>query len=148
MPFIFSPLKKENRMNILRYSIRKKELHELLRAIGILRKVEELLFVSNRELVDPATETVSITVATDGDTGVVEDRYRRFVELALLHDALASDMRYVVDEIKKLVQEREAASAESGESDEPSIPETIEKSIREQIERILSSAADDEAKKN
>jgi hypothetical protein len=135
-------------MNILRYSIRKNELHELLKSIGILRPNEEILFVCNRELVDPGTETVTVTVVVDGDTGGEDQRYRRFVELALLHDALASDLRYVVNEIKKLVQEREMESAETGKSEEPIIPETIEKSIREQIERILSDAADDETMKN
>jgi hypothetical protein len=138
--------KNEPCMNILRYSIRKKELHELLAAIGVLRKSETLLFVDNRDLLNPESETVTATVTVDGEGE--DDKYRRFVQLAFLHDALSADLVYVVNEIKKLVKEREAQTQEKGNENDPIIPETIEKSIRDQIQRILSASADDDAKKN
>jgi hypothetical protein len=135
-------------MNIVRYLIRKKELHELLRTLGILQPREELLFVSNRDLLDGDTDAASITVASGTDEGGEDDRYQRFIHLALLHDALAADMKYVVEELKKLIREREIHATETGTENEPVIPETIEKSIREQIERILSGSSGSEPARN
>ena len=61
-------------MNIIRYAIKKEELHTLLRSIGILQPKERLLSVNNLDLHSDASEVVIVTVVAEAERPLPKDR--------------------------------------------------------------------------
>lgn len=133
-------------MNIIRYAIRKEDLHNLLRAIGVLRPTEQLLAVSNVDLVDSTHDAVVITVSDGGlrsrpeDLAVWTDReiQQRLGELSILEDAATQQLRMLVEEMDRLRRERAHRSMEPDTSAD-GIPGTVAMNIRDQIRTLLGS---------
>jgi hypothetical protein len=108
-------------MNIIRYAIRKEDLHNLLHTIGVLRKSEYLLAVNNVDLADPTHDVVVVTVGTGSLYGKPEDMtawtdkelQERFVELSILEDSATQQLRMVVEEMNRLRKERSARSMDT-----------------------------------
>jgi hypothetical protein len=131
-------------MNIIRYAIRKEDLHNLLHAIGVLRPSEHLIAVNNVDLVDSSHDAVVVTVSERGlhskpeDIAVWTDKelQQRYVELSVLEDAAARQLQIIVEEIAQLKSERDKRSM-SAELSDDGIPGAVEMVIREQLRALL-----------
>ncbi|MBE0644735.1 MAG: hypothetical protein IH600_11695 [Bacteroidetes bacterium] len=131
-------------MNIIRYAIRKDDLHNLLHAIGVLRQSEYLLAVNNVDLADPSHDAVIVTVSAGGLHSKPEDLaswtdkeiQERSVELGILEDAATRQLRMVVEEMSLLQRERESRSMAADLSAD-GIPGAVEMNIREQLRSLL-----------
>lgn len=132
-------------MKLIRYAIRKKDLHSLLQTIGVLQKSERLLAVNNLDLTDPNHDVVIVTVTTEATVNSGTDPsswsavqlQNRLTELSVLEDAATRQLRMIVEELYKLrefISIREASEAESGSE----VPDSVERNIRDQIRRLLS----------
>lgn len=136
-------------MNIIRYAIRKEDLHKLLHTIGVLRQSEYLLAVNNVDLADPSHDVVVVTVGTGSLYGKPEDMtawtdkelQQRFVELSILEDSATQQLRMVVEEMNRLRQERSVRSLDADISSD-GIPGTVEMNIREQLRVLLGGGPD------
>lgn len=131
-------------MNIIRYAIRKDDLHNLLHAIGVLRQSEHLLAVNNVDLADASHDAVVVTVSAGDLHSKPEDLaswtdkeiQERSIELNILENAATQQLRMVVEEMSRLQRERESRSmAEDVSAD--GIPGAVEMNIREQLRRLL-----------
>ncbi len=137
-------------MNIIRYAIRKDDLHNLLRTIGVLQPTERLLAVNNVDLGDPSHDAVIVTVSAGGLHSKPEDLkswtdkelQERFVELSILEDAATRQLRMLVEEMSRLRQERNDRSMDA-ELTSDRIPGAVEMNIQEQIRILLSDQASD-----
>jgi hypothetical protein len=131
-------------MNIIRYAIRKDDLHNLLHAIGVLRQSEHLLAVNNVDLADASHDAVIVTVSAGGLHSKPEDLaswtdkeiQERSIELGILEDAATRQLRMVVEEMSRLQRERENRSMADDVSAD-GIPGAVEMNIREQLRRLL-----------
>ncbi|PLX30962.1 MAG: hypothetical protein C0600_07000 [Ignavibacteria bacterium] len=131
-------------MKLIRYSIRKDDLHQLLHAIGVLQKNEHLLAVNNADLADQGHEAVLITVSAeqkhstlgDHENWTDEEIQQRFAELRILEDSATQQLRGVMAELEALQRERERRSMDSDRSDD-GIPGAVEKNIRDQLRGLL-----------
>ena len=135
-------------MNIIRYAIRKEDLHNLLHAIGILRPTEKLLSVNNADLVDSSHEAVVITVS-DGalqsrpeelEAWTDKEIQQRYLELTVLEDAATRQLRLIVEELGRLRSARESRSMDS-DLTQDGIPGVVEMNIREQLRSLLGGDA-------
>lgn len=137
-------------MNIIRYAIRKDDLHNLLHTIGVLRPAERLLAVNNVDLADPSHEAVIVTVSAGGLHSKPEDLrswtdreiQERFVELSILEDTATRQLRMIVEEMTRLRKERDDRSMDPS-LDADRIPGAVEMNIREQIRSLLSKREGD-----
>lgn len=131
-------------MNIIRYAIRKDDLHNLLHAIGVLRQSEHLLAVNNVDLADASHDAVIVTVSAGGLHSKPEDLaswtdkeiQERFMELGILEDAATRQLRMVVEEMSRLQRERKNRSMADDVSAD-GIPGAVEMNIREQLRHLL-----------
>ncbi len=131
-------------MKLIRYSIRKDDLHQLLHAIGVLQKNEHLLAVNNADLADQGHEAVLITVSAeqkhstlgDHENWTDEEIQQRFAELRILEDSATQQLRGVMAELEALQRERKRRSMDSDRSDD-GIPGAVEKNIRDQLRGLL-----------
>lgn len=136
-------------MNIIRYAIRKDDLHNLLRTIGVLRPTEHLLAVNNVDLADAAQEAVIVTVSAGGLRSKPEDLtswtdkeiQERYVELSILEDAATRQLRMVVEEMSLLRKAKDSRSL-SADLSEDGIPGAVEMNIREQLRHLLGGAGE------
>jgi uncharacterized protein YigA (DUF484 family) len=132
-------------MKLIRYSIRKDDLHQLLQAIGVLQLNEHLLAVNNVDLADQSHDAVLITVNANPTHAVPEDvehwtdkeLQQRFAELRILEDSATQQLRSVTGELEQLERERQKRSIDLERSDD-GIPGAVEMNIREQLRRLLS----------
>ncbi|MFZ1729497.1 MAG: hypothetical protein WBQ23_05855 [Bacteroidota bacterium] len=131
-------------MNIIRYAIRKDDLHNLLRTIGVLQQSERLLAVNNVDLADSSHDAVIVTVSAGGLHSKPEDLAswtdkeieERYVELSILEDAATRQLRMVVEEMNLLRVEKDNRSLSTHRS-ENGIPGAVELNIREQLRALL-----------
>jgi len=136
-------------MNIIRYAIKKEELHTLLRSIGILQPKERLLSVNNLDLHSDASEVVIVTVVAEAERPLPklmeqyteEELRRRFVEMTMLEDVVTRELRLIVDEMQSLRKEYEQRKLDV-RSEEDGIPGSVAQHIREQLRNLLSPDAD------
>lgn len=137
-------------MKLIRYSIRKDDLHQLLHAIGVLQKNEHLLAVNNADLADQGHEAVLITVSADQQRTAQNDLehwtdseiQQRFAELRILEDSATQQLRGVMAELEALQRERERRSMDLDRNDD-GIPGAVEKNIREQLRNLLGQNRND-----
>ncbi len=138
-------------MNIIRYAIRKDDLHNLLHAIGVLRQSEHLLAVNNVDLADASHDAVVVTVSAGGLHSKPEDLaswtdkeiQERSIELNILEDAATRQLRMVVEEMSRLQRERENRSIGEDVSAD-GIPGAVEMNIREQLRHLLGGLSSGE----
>ncbi|MDT8324112.1 MAG: hypothetical protein RRA94_08380 [Bacteroidota bacterium] len=131
-------------MKLIRYAIRKEDLHQLLHTIGVLREEERLLAVNNLDLAEQQQDVVVITVSTEaahvlpGDLGAWTDReiQRRYAELSILEDGARRQLRKAEEEMQALRSERDKRESDMDLSDD-GIPGTVEMNIWEQVRRLL-----------
>lgn len=137
-------------MNIIRYAIRKDDLHNLLRTIGVLQPSERLLAVNNVDLADSSHDAVIVTVSAGGLHSKPEDLaswtdkeiQERYVELSVLEDAATRQLRMVVEEMNLLRKEKDSRSMSTHIS-ENGIPGAVELNIREQLRLLLGGSSKD-----
>lgn len=134
-------------MTFIRYAISRRDLHALLRAIGVLRETESLLAVNNADLIGAAGNEVTILVSADAPevpatddlstwtSAQLDDRYRQLALFELEHAAETERLRA---ELRRLQAERERRDATPGRDD--SIPPAVDESLEAQIRRILGGA--------
>jgi len=137
-------------MNIIRYAIKKLDLQELLRSLGVLQKAETLHSVNNADLLDPAQELVVVTVTADGPESFAPKRMRSFSDRELherymLHTLLQKEYREQLARIDKAVEalkeewsQRMLNGTMSGEV----LPREIDQYISRQIKNILTDPPD------
>lgn len=131
-------------MKLIRYAIRKEDLHQLLHTIGVLREEERLLAVNNLDLVEQKQDVVVITVSTDAAHALPEDLsawtdkeiQRRYAELSILEDGAKRQLRKAEEEMQALRNERDKRESNMELSDD-GIPGTVEMNIWEQVRRLL-----------
>jgi hypothetical protein len=131
-------------MKLVRYAIRKDDLHQLLHAIGVLKEKEQLLAVNNADLVDASHDVVIVTVNADPmhelpetlEAWTDKEIKQRYTELAVLEDAATVQLRIVVEEMRRLKEEQEKRSEDLDLSAD-GIPGTVEMNIRDQIRSLL-----------
>lgn len=136
-------------MNIIRYAIRKEDLHNLLHAIGILRPKEHLIAVNNADLVDTSHDAVVVTVSEGGlhskpeDLAIWTDKeiQQRYVELGVLEDAATKQLQIIVEEMSRLRRERDKRSMGTGPASD-GIPGAVAMNIREQLRSLLGGGFD------
>lgn len=136
-------------MNIIRYAIRKEDLHNLLHAIGILRPNEHLIAVSNADLVDASHDAVIVTVSEGGlhskpeDLAIWTDKeiQQRYVELGVLEDAATRQLQIIVEEMSRLRRERDNRSIGTDTASD-GIPGAVAMNIREQLRSLLGGESD------
>lgn len=136
-------------MKLIRYAIRKDDLHQLLHAIGVLKEEEQLLAVSNNDLTQQDHDIVVVTVNAEPLHELPEDMtdwtdkeiQQRYAELSILEDAATVQLRSIVEEMRRLREEREKRSADLDLSSD-GIPGTVEMNIREQLRRLLGGSDD------
>lgn len=133
-------------MNIVRYAVSKKDLHALLRMLGVLKESETLHAVSGADLADAREEMVVISViqrASSPAPGVAHEAYSerelsdRYVLLSLLDKALV-DERNRCEAL--LGQVRKALIHRSGSArmpDVPGMPPDVDEALTRQIHDIL-----------
>lgn len=137
-------------MNIIRYAIRKEDLHNLLRAIGVLRPNEQLLAVNNVDLVDGTHDAVVVTVSEGGLRSQAEelaawtDReiQQRLAELSILETAATQQLQMLVEEMDRLRRERAHRSI-APDTSADGIPGIVAMNIREQLRQLLGGSAPD-----
>ncbi|MDX9759212.1 MAG: hypothetical protein RBU27_08635 [Bacteroidota bacterium] len=137
-------------MDIIRYAIRKEDLHNLLRAIGVLRPTEHLLAVNNVDLVDGTHDAVVITVSAGGlrsrpeDIASWTDReiQQRLAELSILEAAATQQLQMLVEEMDRLRHERAHRSMKP-DTNADGIPGTVAMNIREQLRSLLGGGTTD-----
>ncbi len=131
-------------MKLIRYAIRKDDLHQLLHAIGVLKEDEQLLAVNNNDLAQQDHDIVVVTVNAEPLHELPEDLagwtdkeiQQRYAELTVLEDAATVQLRSIVEEMRQLREEREKRSTDLDLSAD-GIPGTVEMNIREQLRRLL-----------
>ncbi|MCB2204876.1 hypothetical protein KQI65_09000 [bacterium] len=131
-------------MKLIRYAIRKDDLHQLLHTIGVLRDEERLLAVNNIDLATVEQDIVIITVSTDlgrSKPGQLDDWtdkeiQERYAELSILEDAARKQLRQTEEEMQALRLERDKRSSDMDLSDD-GIPGTVEMNIWEQVRKLL-----------
>lgn len=144
LPFDGIP-KVESGMKLIRYAIRKADLHSLLQAIGVLKQTERLLAVNNLDLTDQTNDVVVVTVTAepphvnDQDLSKWTDQQiqNRFAELALLEDTATRELRLIVEEMNRLGELRKERELDEQEHVDV-IPESIDRHIRDQLRSLLS----------
>jgi hypothetical protein len=133
-------------MNIIRYAIRKLDLQELLRSLGVLQKAETVHSINNADLMDPTQEFVVVTVTTEGPEsysaktmGAFSDR--ELNERYMLHTLLQKEYREqlsrmdkALDALKEEWSQRMLNGTMSGEV----LPREIDQYITRQIKDILT----------
>jgi hypothetical protein len=131
-------------MKLIRYAIRKEDLHQLLHTIGVLRDEERLLSVNNLDLAEQEQDVVVITVSTESAHALPENLadwtdkeiQRRYAELSILEDGAKRQLRKAEDEMQALRAERDKRESNVNLSDD-GIPGTVEMNIWEQVRRLL-----------
>lgn len=134
-------------MKLIRYAIQKDDLHQLLHAIGVLKEEEKLLAVNNNDLTQQGHDIVVITVNAEPLHELPEDMagwtnkeiQQRYAELTVLEDAATVQLRSIVEEMRRLREEREKRSADLDLSAD-GIPGTVEMNIREQLRHLLGGS--------
>jgi len=138
-------------MKVIRYAVRKHDLHSLLRGIGVLQESEHLLAVNNIDLADASQDIVVITVTTrqqrilNDDISVWTDANIQdtLTELTILEDAAMRQLQLVIEEMNKLRFERRRRElSEDVASD--GVPGAVERVIRDQLRTLLSRTSTDE----
>ena len=132
-------------MKVIRYAIRKADLHSLLHSIGVLHQTERLLAVNNLDLTDQSHDVVIVTVTSDPamDTGIDPSKWsdeqvqNRFAELAILEEVATRQLQLIVEELYRLREFKTSRQLVDHDST-GDIPDTIERHIRDQIRRLLS----------
>ncbi len=131
-------------MKLIRYAIRKADLHQLLHTIGVLRKEERLLAVNNLDLAEQQQDVVVITVNAE-PTHILPDDLadwtdkeiqQRYAELSVLEDAASRQLKNARKEMEDLRNERDKRSSDLDLSDD-GIPGTVEKNIWNQARRLI-----------
>jgi len=131
-------------MKLIRYAIRKEDLHQLLHTIGVLRAEERLLSVNNLDLAEQQQDVVVITVSTEAARAMPENLadwtdkeiQRRYAELSILEDGAKRQLRKAEEEMQALRSERDTRESNVDLSDD-GIPGTVEMNIWEQVRRLL-----------
>jgi hypothetical protein len=133
-------------MNIIRYAIRKLDLQELLRSLGILQKAETLHSVNNADLMDPTQELVVVTVAADAPEAFSSRRMASFSdrelhERYLLHTLMQKEYREQLGRIEKALEtlkEEWSQRMLNGTTSGEVLPREIDQYISRQIKEILT----------
>ena len=131
-------------MKLIRYAIRKDDLHQLLRSIGVLRENESLLSVNNIDLAEQQQDVVVVTVNAEPthvlppDPGDWTDKeiQQRYAELSVLEDAAKRQLEKARGEMEALRSERDKRSSNVELSDD-GIPGTFEMKIWHQVRPLL-----------
>lgn len=131
-------------MKLIRYAIRKEDLHQLLHTIGVLRPEEQLLAVNNLDLAEQQQEVVVITVNAEPKHVLPEDIaawtdkeiQQRYAELSVLEDAASRQLAKAQNEMEALRGERDKRASDIELSDD-GIPGTVEMNIWDQVRRLL-----------
>jgi GTPase involved in cell partitioning and DNA repair len=131
-------------MKLIRYAIRKEDLHQLLHTIGVLRPEEQLLAVNNLDLAEQQQEVVVITVNAEpkhvlpDDVSAWTDKeiQQRYAELSVLEDAASRQLAKAQAEMESLRSERDKRASDIELSDD-GIPGTVEMNIWDQVRRLL-----------
>jgi hypothetical protein len=132
-------------MKVIRYAIRKDDLHSLLRALGVLQQSERLLAVNNLDLTDQTHDVVVVTVTTeppseqgpDPVTWTDKQLHDRFFELAILEDVATRQLRTIVEEMNRLRSLQRSRDMDT-EAENEQVPDSVERHIRDQLRRLLS----------
>lgn len=135
-------------MNIIRYAIRKLDLQELLRSLGILQKGETLHSVNNLDLLDPGQELAVVTVAVDGPEPFTNRRMadfsdRELHERYLLHTLLEKEYQDHLVRIGSALNELKEEWSKrmlNGTITSEVLPREIDQFISQQIKDILTSS--------
>jgi hypothetical protein len=132
-------------MKVIRYAIRKDDLHSLLRTIGVLQQSERLLAVNNLDLTDQSHDVVVVTVTTEPPSELSPDPvtwtdkqlHDRFFELAILEDVATRQLRTIVEEMNRLRSLQRSRDMDT-EAENEQVPDSVERHIRDQLRRLLS----------
>ena len=128
------------------YSINKEDLHNLLRAVGVLQENETLLFVNNFDLTDTAERSVVVSVLDKSDPDIPEhtieqwsdkDIHNRFMQLAALEVALHDQKNRLVAEFERLLKEVDRRTAEKSAFSLNDVPERVQEELNTQLKSIL-----------
>ena len=131
-------------MKLIRYAIRKEDLHQLLHTIGVLRDEEHLLSVNNLDLAEQQQDVVVITVNAEPKHVLPDDVagwtdkeiQQRYAELSVLEDAASRQLSKAQNEMEALRNERDKRASDIELSDD-GIPGTVEMNIWDQVRRLL-----------
>ncbi|HYF02045.1 MAG TPA: hypothetical protein VEC36_01615, partial [Patescibacteria group bacterium] len=99
---------------MIQYLVNKRELHELLKQIGILQPDEEILMVNNIELRDFSQEYVSILVdaiKTKNIYALPPDQLTE-KELLALHEDLSAFAQFMILEFQQIQHQLSAVRSE------------------------------------
>jgi hypothetical protein len=133
-------------MNIVRYAIPKKDLHDLLRMLTILQPEETLHAVSSADLLDAREEMVVISVIQNASTpapGIAHTEYSdrelqdRYVLLSLMDKALVIErdrLDILLGEVRRELARRSGTAALPGV---PGMPWDVDEALTRQIRDIL-----------
>jgi hypothetical protein len=132
-------------MKVIRYAIRKDDLHSLLRTLGVLQQSERLLAVNNLDLTDQSHDVVVVTVTTEPPSELSPDPvtwtdkqlHDRFFELAILEDVATRQLRTIVEEMNRLRSLQRSRDMDT-EAENEQVPDSVERHIRDQLRRLLS----------
>ncbi len=132
---------------MIRYTIDKSSLHELLEKIGLLRPGERLAFVDNLSLLDRSEDRITVAVERSPELGVkpieemTENELKEhFVRIASLEIVLHQEKSRLSESMVALMAEMERRSVERPTEAEY-IPDDVEEHIREQLRHLLDPEA-------
>ena len=129
------------------YLVNKKELHELLKQIGILKPDEEILMVNNIELRDFSAEFVSILVdslKTKNIYALPPDQLTE-KELLALHEDVSAFAQFMILEFQQIQFQLAAVRAEmdkrTGANDvnTDGIPRDVDSKLADELKDILGN---------
>jgi hypothetical protein len=129
------------------YLVNKKELHELLKQIGILKPDEEILMVNNIELRDFSAEFVSILVdslKTKNIYALPPDQLTE-KELLALHEDVSAFAQFMILEFQQIQFQLAAVRAEmdkrTGANDvnTDGIPRDVDTKLADELKDILGN---------
>ena len=129
------------------YLVNKKELHELLKTIGILKPDEEILMVNNIELRDFSAEFVSILVdslKTKNIYALPPDQLTE-KELLALHEDVSAFAQFMILEFQQIQHQLSAVRNEmdkrTGTNDvnTDGIPRDVDTKLADKLKDILGN---------
>ena len=132
---------------MIQYLVNKRELHELLKQIGILQPDEEILMVNNIELRDFSQEYVSILVdaiKTKNIYALPPDQLTE-KELLALHEDLSAFAQFMILEFQQIQHQLSAVRSEmdkrTGTNDvnTDGIPRDIDTKLQDDLKNILGN---------